>query len=30
LTTEMVEDGKITMTTSSQFVVRNRHHEPAA
>ena len=30
LTTEMVEDGEITMTTSSQFVVRNRHHEPAA
>ena len=30
LTTEMIEDGEITMTTSSQFVVRNRHHEPAA
>jgi thioesterase domain-containing protein len=30
LITEMVEDGEITMTTSSQFVVRNRHHEPTA
>jgi thioesterase domain-containing protein len=30
LTTEMIEDGEVAMTTSSQFVVRNRHHEPAA
>lgn len=29
LTTEMIEDGDVTMTTSSQFVVRNRHHDPA-
>ena len=24
-----VEDDEVAMTTSSQFVVRNRHHEPA-
>lgn len=30
LMTEIVEGGEVAMTTSSQFVVRNRHHEPAA
>ena len=29
LITEVVEDGEIAMTTSSQFVVKNRHHDTA-